>query len=502
MAIFNGTAGADTIVGGVDADTIHGLDGNDRLRGGLGPDQIFGDGGDDDLFGTVGDDTLDGGAGNDVLTGSFGDNFLYGGAGNDSLLVGRHINSDVGATTQFEDGGDGDDYVSAYSNYDDRAVAATMLGGAGNDTVTAEGYVTATMDGGSGDDFIQFTDTLASRTATLGPGMDTVRFLARNDFTFVGSVTITDFVPGDAGEVMIFEDMNLLLNHWSGANPFGTGHLRLIQQGSTAILQVDRDGGGDGFVDFVRFLNADANQFTAHNLFGYASGLGAPPTSVSQSKTGGPGPDDLLGGSGADSLAGGGGGDTIRGGEGDDLISDSSGSNYLRGDEGNDSISGGVGFDDINGNMGNDTAHGNDGDDWVVGGKGNDLLTGDKGFDIVYGNLGDDTVSGGEGVDWVRGGQGNDSVSGGAGNDWIWGDRGDDTLSGGAGADIFHSFSGAGIDRITDFSVAEGDGVQVDSYFIVKQVGEDTVITFGAGDQVVLVGVQVSTLATYSIFVL
>ena len=215
------------------------------------------------------------------------------------------------------------------------------------------------------------------------------------------------------------------------------------------------------------------------------------------------GADSIAGGAGNDTLDGGPGNDIVNGGQGDDLITDVSGSNRLWADEGNDSVSGGTGFDDINGNMGNDTAHGNDGDDWVVGGKDQDLLFGDNGFDIVYGNLGDDTISGDAGADWVRGGQGNDSVSGGNGDDWIWGDRGDDTISGGAGADIFHSFSGAGIDRITDFSLAQGDKVQLDpgTTFTTKQVGSDTVVDMNNGDQVILVGVQLSSLTGSWIFV-
>jgi Ca2+-binding RTX toxin-like protein len=213
----------------------------------------------------------------------------------------------------------------------------------------------------------------------------------------------------------------------------------------------------------------------------------------------------LRGFAGNDRFATFGGSDTQFGGIGNDTLADSgvSGANYLRGDEGDDSISGGGDFDDINGNMGADTAHGNDGDDWVVGGQNNDLLTGDNGFDIVYGNLGDDTISGGAGVDWVRGGQGNDSVSGGDGDDWLWGDRGDDTISGGAGADIFHSFTGAGIDRITDFSLAQGDKVQLDpgTTYTTRQVGADTVIDITGGDQVILVGVQLSSLTGNWIFV-
>jgi Ca2+-binding RTX toxin-like protein len=137
-----------------------------------------------------------------------------------------------------------------------------------------------------------------------------------------------------------------------------------------------------------------------------------------------------------------------------------------------------------------------------VGGKDNDLLFGDDGTDIVWGNLGNDTCDGGNGDDQCRGGQGDDSVSGGAGNDFISGDRGSDTVTGGAGADLFHTFSGAGLDRVLDFHLSEGDRVMLDpgTVFSVTQVGSDTVVDMGNGDQMILVGVQMSTLTPGWIF--
>lgn len=204
---------------------------------------------------------------------------------------------------------------------------------------------------------------------------------------------------------------------------------------------------------------------------------------------------------GADTITGSAVADGLRGYAGNDLIRGGDGANYLRGDEGNDSIVGGSGFDDINGNMGDDTSSGGLGDDWVVGGKDNDLLFGDAGSDIVYGNMGADTCSGGEGDDVVRGGQANDSVSGGVGNDFVSGDRGDDTVSGGAGADLFNTFAGAGLDRVTDFNLAEGDRVNVEAgtQYTVAQVGADTVVSMIDG-QMVLVGVQMSSLTAGWIF--
>ncbi|MGZ3378196.1 MAG: NF038122 family metalloprotease [Phenylobacterium sp.] len=209
---------------------------------------------------------------------------------------------------------------------------------------------------------------------------------------------------------------------------------------------------------------------------------------------------------GNDFLVGTAGGSTINAGLGNDTVTGGDAQNYLRGNEGDDVLNGGTGFDDINGNMGNDTVHGGAGDDYSVGGKDNDLLYGDAGNDIVWGNLGNDTCDGGSGNDQCRGGQGDDSISGGAGNDFISGDRGNDTESGGSGADTFHGSQDAGIDKVLDFNIAEGDRVELDpgTTYTVSQVGADTVIDMGAingaPNQMILVGVDMATLTGNWIF--
>lgn len=217
----------------------------------------------------------------------------------------------------------------------------------------------------------------------------------------------------------------------------------------------------------------------------------------------GSGADNFVGVAGADSIDGGGGNDvlngaagadTIVGGLGDDNINGGSGTSYLRGNEGNDLITGGDSFDDINGNQGDDTCTGGLGSDWVVGGKDNDSLFGDAGDDIVYGNLGNDTCDGGAGNDIVRGGQNDDILTGGAGDDWLSGDRGNDTITGGTGADIFNSFSGAGIDRVTDFTLSQGDRVVLTAgtTYTILRTGGDTILDLGNGDQLILAGVNVT----------
>ncbi len=146
---------------------------------------------------------------------------------------------------------------------------------------------------------------------------------------------------------------------------------------------------------------------------------------------------------------------------------------------------------------GSDVVNGGALADLLQGFAGADTLDGAGGIDIMNGNQGNDTLAGGDGDDVVRGGQDNDVVSGGAGSDFVSGDRGSDTLTGGAGADIFHTFANAGMDRVTDFSRAEGDRVFVlGTNYTVSQVGADTVLDLGSGTQMVLVGVAQSSLTT------
>jgi Ca2+-binding RTX toxin-like protein len=208
------------------------------------------------------------------------------------------------------------------------------------------------------------------------------------------------------------------------------------------------------------------------------------------------GGNDLIDGGASGLMSTGSGDDTINGGAGDDAIVDEDGKNFLQGGDGNDQIVGGSDFDRTNGNTGNDTVHGNDGNDWVTGGKDQDVLFGDNGDDILNGNLGNDTGDGGAGNDTVRGGQGDDVLSGGDGNDYMTGDLGNDTMTGGSGADTFRAFNGGGHDVITDFNAAEGDRVQLDAgaTYTVSQVGADTVIDLGGGNQTVLSGVTLTAL--------
>jgi Ca2+-binding RTX toxin-like protein len=426
---------------------------------------LYGNAASNRIEGGSGNDTLlDGGGGGDTLVGGIGDDFYYIDSpstlvvensfeGQDSVVV--RFGSSAGAWTLSSSIESASIQVSSGGSLIGNSLDNRLEGGTGNDTLQG-GAGADTLDGGAG------TDRL------LGGSGDDYYYVRSTNQQIIESVN-----DGYDTIILDFKSINYIYNL-----PLNIESLDIWST--------------------VSGFNYGNNQDNL--IFGYTS---------NESIFGLEGNDTLWGWSGNDYVEAGDGNDrlvedqihqegndTYLAGAGNDTILETSGSNYLRGEAGEDSLSGGSGFDDMHGNMGNDTLRGNDGEDWVVGGKDNDLLFGDAAWDIVYGNMGNDTVDGGAGNDWVRGGQGEDSVMGGAGDDWIWGDKGNDTITGGAGADIFHSLAGAAIDRITDFSYAAGDRLKLEGSpsRTITQVGSDVLVDMGNGDQVILVGVSLSSL--------
>jgi len=203
---------------------------------------------------------------------------------------------------------------------------------------------------------------------------------------------------------------------------------------------------------------------------------------------GGAGSDAITGGINNDLLGGGSGNDVINGGNSNDTMWGSSGNDLISGGDGDDFSGAGANRDTVNGGLGNDTLYGGGGQDTVsgddnddllgggtgadlvVGGSGNDTLWGQAGNDTLNGGLGDDSLAGGaqsdllsgkQGEDTLSGGFGNDTLSGGADNDVLNGNFGNDVLTGGLGADVF-VFEDGGANTVTDFSIAQGDILQLD----------------------------------------
>lgn len=383
------------------------------------------------------------------------------------------------------------------------SAADTLTGGPEPDTITG-GLGTDSLTGGAGFDLYVIGTSDSSAASALGNKpelLDAISGWSPADrllFSGANALAFGNFRSTSADDYD--QAYTTAQNLYSSV---GAEYI-VVQLLADVIVFAPRTG------QAVRLLNTSRSDVQSFNITTGTTGsapaglveLGSPGndlrtfTDGADSYSAGTGDDTVNGGPGNDTLAGAEGDDQVFGGADNDMISGGDGRNYLRGDDGADTINGGSGFDDINGNMGNDFILGGAGTDWAVGGKDDDTVFGEGGDDIVYGNLGNDTLGGGTGNDLVRGGQGDDVVRGDDGNDIIAGDRGSDTLSGGLGADTFISFAETGTDRVTDFNIGEGDRVQLDpgTRYTLSQVGSDTVIDMGGGNQMILQNVLLSSL--------
>ena len=392
----------------------------------------------------------------------------YGGDDDDTLLA----QPTSGATTLL-DGGDGND--SLLLDTSSATLVATLRGGAGNDTIESRGGGQAIVDAGDGDDqlilavsrYVGFNSIRHTTfDVTLGAGMD--RLTISLPVTFEGPallndiIVVNDFQTGAGGDQLSIAALlnNTYLTNWSGANPFSTGHLRLVQVGPDTVLQIDGDGAGaGGFIDSIRFRNVDLNTVLTYNL----DGLPPDGSTAGETRTGTAAADDLRGTYGDD---------LIRGLDGDDRLSGDLGNDVLEGGNGNDILNGGYGFDRL------------------YGGEGADRLTDDLGGDELYGEGGDDVLFG-RGTARLDGGDGNDTLEMTNGTGTLFGGAGDDlfiltgqtnaTVTTGAGSDSIRNSSGDRV-TVTDFTVgAAGDRVLVapaaaNGRLIAIQRGSDTII--------------------------
>lgn len=274
--------------------------------------------------------------------------------------------------------------------------------------------------------------------------------------------------------------------------------------------------------------------------------------------SGNAGNNTLNGGAGNDVLDGHGGNDTLAGGAGNDIYYVDSATDVLveASGAGTDLVyvqstgytlaanvenmtllsgaTNGTGNASANIILGNDNANtlsGLDGNDTLDGGTGIDTLIGGKGGDTYHVDNTNETVTelAGEGTDTVyssalsftlavnvenlvlktgagdgTGNAGANLITGNAGANVITGLAGNDTLTGGGGADTFVFATGAGKDRITDFSPGGGpDVIQfVSSQFVdfadllahAANKNGSVVISSGS-DSLTLVGVKVDQLS-------
>lgn len=375
---------------------------------------------------------------------------IYGGAGNDTLIGGSgndyveggtgHDLIRGGAGDDAMTGGRGNDYLSGGSGNDRLHGAAgndRLEGNSGNDILVGEAGHDQ-IRGGAGDDF-----------AYGGDGNDRIHGGAGNDVLVGGDGH--DHLQGDAGndflvggnhnDVLIGGAGNDLLRGEAGNDRLRgeAGNDRL--EGGSGNDRLEGGRGNDALFgqDGHDHLEGgrDHDHLNGGNGNDYLAG-----GSGNDRLQGGSGNDRLDGNQGNDTLLGEAGHDQIRGGIGNDFVDGGTGNDRIYGGGGNDVLVGGHGHDHIQGDAGNDHLHGGDHNDVLIGGAGNDLLRGDSGNDRLLGEAGHDRLEGGVGHDVLNGGRGNDVLHGGLHNDLLVGGAGNDYLDGGTGNNTLNGGTG------------------------------------------------------------
>jgi Ca2+-binding RTX toxin-like protein len=157
----------------------------------------------------------------------------------------------------------------------------------------------------------------------------------------------------------------------------------------------------------------------------------------------------------------------VLGSESGNLLISLGGDDWVLGLGGNDIIMAGGGDNTALGGAGSDLMIGLNGDDWFFGGVGHDTLTLGHGRNIGFGGAGNDIIDAGNGDDALSGGAGDDRIDAGAGNNTFLlggeakGHDGNDSYAAGKGADWYILMGELGQDRISGFSVTQGDRLVV-----------------------------------------
>ncbi|PCJ99259.1 MAG: hypothetical protein COA45_04270 [Zetaproteobacteria bacterium] len=471
-------------------------------------DYIYGDAGENHIQGLSGGDYLEGGAGADVIDG---------GANSDYVTYTRSDSAvDVDLTRATQIGGDaqGDTLISIErikgSDYDDVLTGDSLQnylrGGDGNDTLSG-GLGNDRLYGDEGDDTYLYTAG-KDKITEKGNGYDTVVFDATwspNDVIISGNVL--NF-SGNVTDKITFKDITLIEEfHFDGFAPMDLATL----QSFGAPVSYTGTGADDVFTGSVYAETFDGG--AASDTVDYSNGLVRVVLDMQNGGTEGDAAGDsyisienVIGTNFADFIYGDAGdnyiqalagGDYLEGGAGADVIDGGTGSDYVTytrsgsavdvdltratqigGDAQGDSL---ISIERIKGSDYDDSLTGDAQDNHLRGEDGNDTLNGGLGDDSLYGNAGDDTLFAGDDDDNLYGGAGNDILYGGSGSDVLNGGAGVDALYGQAGADRF-VFEGAdafsGLNQVQDFSLAEGDVLDVSDLLSVYDELTDAISDF------------------------
>jgi Ca2+-binding RTX toxin-like protein len=474
----------DLLTGDAGNDLLISVGGNDYLAGGKGSDVIVGGGGDDTIYGdrtvtaaqqgwsvtrivdeinnvnvytvtpsggflTMEDegasDAIYGGAGNDWIFSGRGDDYIKTGSGENVVL--GEAGNDVIVGGDDRDVLDGDSVEANNATTPEAKYGDDYLDGGGGDDVLFGGKGSDFLIGGTGDDQLIGGD--GNDSLYGGAGVDVIQGGAGRDTYY--------YFRGDGYDIVNDPDIQTNSQYLSSV-VMGPGITAADVQFRLGSLIIDA-GGGDA-LRFLGFAAEDPHATPVLESIAFSDG------SLMTF-------DDIL----------------ARGFD-------------IDGTEGDDVLAGTAVTDRIDAKGGNDIVMGAKGNDTLIGGLGNDLLEGGHGDDELSGGDGDDSLAGESGADTLEGGAGVDTLMGHDGNDVLYGGTGDDLLVGHDGADVYLFAAGDGMDVIDERAwiawgiadEASTDVVRFDASVsaagvtLARQVNGDLTITYGAADQITVLG--------------
>jgi Ca2+-binding RTX toxin-like protein len=472
---FNARAGIDTV-------TVNDLSGTDATLVTV------------DLAATVGGTTSDGQLDQVIVNGTAGaDTITISGGPAGVTVAGLSAQVQVlhaDATDQLIINALGDDDIINASGLAAGALALTINGGAGTDLIIGS-QGDDTITGGTGDDTALMGNGNDTFIWNPGDGNDIVEGQTGTDTMLFNGANINEHIDisANGGRVRFTRDVaNIVMDlndveHINFTARGGADTITVNDLSGTDATQVTIDlaatpGGatGDGAADTVTIhgtTGADTMALTATGGVTTLTGLSAQVT-VLQAEVG----------TDAVRIQGDGGADSLTFNGNDDpafetlVVTANAGLVHI------ERLVSDTFAVDIGG-VENTTVKGNGGDDQISAGTGLAALT----------TL---TLDGGAGNDIITGSDGNDIIIGGIGFDILDGAGGDDRFvyRTGDGADqIFFFVAGAGTEDKIDLTAVKLVENFADVLSFATQVGADTVINFGSGDQITLHNVLRSDLA-------
>ncbi|MDR6530762.1 Ca2+-binding RTX toxin-like protein [Caulobacter rhizosphaerae] len=393
-----GAAYADTLAGGAGADILKGGDGADVLDGGTGSDQQRGEAGDDRVVYDATDTVIDGGA------------------GRDTLILKTAATVDLGNFSTSQISG-GTAYVGGFEDVDASAASgAVVLNGSQFNNKLVGSAFADTLMGGAGFDVLNG----GAGADVLDGGAD------------------ADQQRGEAGDDrIVYDAADTIIDGGAGSDTLVLKAAAVVHLENFSSSQVSGSAYVSGFED----VDATAA----------AAGITVTGSQFDNSLTGGSGADTLMGGAGSDILKGGLGGDVLDGGAGVDQVRGEGGDDRIVYDAADTVIDGGAGRDTLVLNTAATVNLGNFSTSQIIGGTAYV-----SGFEDV-------DASGATAGVKLNGSAFNNTLTGGSGADALAGGAGFDTLTGGAGSDlfVFGAFNPGDVDKITDFSHAQGDRIDL-----------------------------------------